>query len=232
MDSKPALLARVLARRVARPVRRMLVVGCGSGLEALALQREFGCEVTGIDVETRFDPLAAQHVRLQYGDARSMAFDDASFDFVYSYHALEHIPQHHRALSEMARVLTPGGHFCIGTPNRSRLLGYLGTNTPLRDKLRWNAADWQMRLRGRFRNEFGAHAGFTESELAADLTRAFGMAEPISLDYYLAIYPHRAGLIRTLDRTGIDRFAFPSVYFFGQAAGAGVARNAPATQDA
>lgn len=61
-------------------------------------------------------------MHLQRGDATSLDFADGRFDCIYSFHALEHIPDYRKALQEMRRVLAPGGTYCIGTPNRLRLV--------------------------------------------------------------------------------------------------------------
>jgi hypothetical protein len=71
-------------------------------------------------------------------------------------------------------------------------------------------------MRGRFRNEFGAHAGFTLRELGSELGAVFNHIEDATLDYYLAMYPHRARTVRLLHGTGAGNFAFPSVYFVGR----------------
>src|SRR6185369_15107300 len=103
-----------------------------------------------------WDPAAAVVAKLQWGVATALEFPDGWFDLVYSYHALEHIPDFRRALSEMKRVLADDGRYFVGTPNRQRLIGYLGSqNTSIRKKILWNASDWSARMRGKFRNEFG-----------------------------------------------------------------------------
>jgi ubiquinone/menaquinone biosynthesis C-methylase UbiE len=209
-----ALMAAAWGEQGAAP--RLLVVGCGRGIEAAVLAQDLGAEVVGIDIEQRFDPRAAARVTLQQGDAMALAFDDASFDIVYSFHALEHITDPHRALSEMHRVLRPGGLWCIGTPNRARLVGYVGGNSTWKQKLAWNWADWRMRLRGRFRNEFGAHAGYTSAELGGMLSRHFSTVDEITQRYYQDLYRRRPGLVRLLNTTGLGRVAYPSVYFIGR----------------
>lgn len=215
-NGKTELLARIIQSHHGPPIRRLLVVGCGSGDEAAILKQELGCEVIGIDVVTTFDPRAASYVQLELGDATSIDYPDASFDCVYSYHALEHIPEHTRALRELRRVLGDGGTFCVGTPNRSRLVGYLGSQgVSATDKLRWNLADWKKRLAGRFRNEYGAHAGFSAGELRHDLEMVFSSATDVTIDYYLAVYRRHAGKVSALQRSGLGRFIFPSVYFIG-----------------
>jgi ubiquinone/menaquinone biosynthesis C-methylase UbiE len=199
---------------VERP--RVLVVGCGRGIEAAVLAQDLDADVTGIDLDPRFDPDAARYAHLALGDATGLAFPDASFDIVYSYHALEHIPDYHKALDEMHRVLRKGGAWCIGTPNRARLLGYVGGGSSWREKLAWNLTDWRMRLTGRFRNEHGAHAGFTSGELRRILAGHFSEVNEVTNAYYRRLYAKRRAVISFLIGSGLGRFLFPSVYFLGR----------------
>lgn len=215
-DLRTEALADLIRGSSRRAIRRLLVVGCGSGKEAAVLAEVLGAETTGVDIVVNFDPEASTAVRLLYGDATRLDFADASFDCVYSYHALEHIPQHVQALREMRRVLADDGLLCIGTPNRSRLFAYLGSRTSLREKLRWNMIDWKARLRGRFRNEYGAHAGFTSDELRRELQDVFGNAEEITLPYYLRVYRKHVRLCRLLNASGLGQMLFPCVYFLGR----------------
>jgi len=215
-DRKTDVLASIIRARIGRPIARALVVGCGSGREAAALGIALGTRVVGIDVRDRFDAEASRLVELRRGDATQLEFDDGAFDLVYSFHVLEHIPRYRRALSEMRRVLAPGGHYCVGTPNRTRLVGYLGSRTAtLRDKIAWNLADWRARLRGRFRNEYGAHAGFTRRELSGALLETFSACDDITLAYYAHLYRRRSGVIRMLEHSGLSRLVFPAIYFMG-----------------
>lgn len=216
LPHRASTIANVIRRRHPAGISKMLVVGCGNGREAHALAEALGCDVTGIDLRGTFDPNAAAKVRLQKGDATELPFAAESFDFIYSYHVLEHIPRYRDALAEMNRVLATGGGLWIGTPNRTRLVGYIGSKATLRQAIRWNAADWSARLRGRFRNELGAHAGFTRRELGGELRAVFTQIDEATLDYYLAIYPHRARIVRLLHDSGLGSYAYPSVYFVGR----------------
>jgi ubiquinone/menaquinone biosynthesis C-methylase UbiE len=215
-DLRTEALADLIRASGRRPIRRLLVVGCGSGKEAAVLADVLGADTTGVDIVVNFDPAASMAVRLLYGDATRLEFVDGSFDCVYSYHALEHIPQHAQALQEMRRVLANDGLLCIGTPNRSRLFAYFGSRASLREKLRWNMIDWKARLRGRFRNEYGAHAGFTSGELRQELQNVFGNAEEITLPYYLRVYRNHVRLCRFLSSSGLGQMLFPCVYFLGR----------------
>jgi ubiquinone/menaquinone biosynthesis C-methylase UbiE len=216
-DGKTETIADILKSHFPDLHGRMLVVGCGSGLEAAILSRELGMSTVGIDIAGNFDPTASTQVHFQVGDARHLEFADRSFDFVYSYHALEHIPSHEKALQEMRRVLRPGGGACVGTPNRLRLIGYLGSkDATFHQKVMWNFNDWTARLRGRFRNQYGAHAGFTAAELRQDLGCAFADITEITSEYYLRLYAKQRALVRAILAAGLGRFLFPSVYFIAR----------------
>jgi SAM-dependent methyltransferase len=209
-------IAEVIRRRHPAGITNMLVVGCGEGREAHALANALGCKVTGIDLRDDFDPEAAAGARLMRADATALPFETDEFDFIYSYHVLEHIPRYRDALAEMNRVLKKGGGLWIGTPNRSRMVGYVGSKVSMKKFIAWNAADWSARLRGKFRNELGAHAGFTLRELGGELRNVFSRMDDATLDYYLAIYPSRARTVRLLQNSGLGTLAFPSIYFVGQ----------------
>ena len=122
-DTKTESVAKIIKDNIGRRIERLLVVGCGSGIEAAILARRLDTKVVGIDVVEGFDAKSMACATLQLGDAMDLRFDDCSFDFIYSYHALEHIPDPALALREMHRVLSAGGGFWIGTPNRLRAIG-------------------------------------------------------------------------------------------------------------
>ncbi len=216
-EPKTSALARVLRGLGHEGPERILVVGCGEGLEAAVLGQEFDAAVVGIDLRDDFAPAAAQAVELRQGDATRLDFPSGTFDLVYCFHALEHIPDFHRALAEMSRVLRVSGVCCVGTPNRSRLIGYLGSkDATWRQRVWWNVVDWRARLAGRFRNEDGAHAGFSAAELRRAVGGAFRSVWDVTPRYYTEVYPRWAEAVRFLDRTGLRHITFPSVYLVGQ----------------
>jgi ubiquinone/menaquinone biosynthesis C-methylase UbiE len=158
---------------------RGLAVGCGSGDEAVYIQHALpGVQITALDAKNRFSAAARREVNLLQCDARALPFRAASFDVAFAMHSLEHVGGASQALAEIARVLKPGGWSYIGVPNRTRLVGYLGSSEPTRwQKVIWNLKDYAARLRGRFANELGAHAGFTWPELQALLREQFTHVE-------------------------------------------------------
>lgn len=196
---------------------KVLVVGCGNGVEASTISHVVGNRAVGIDLaqEYQFDRDAAEDADLVVADATEMPFADNSFDWIYSFHVLEHIPRYEKALAEMRRVLRPDGVCMIGTPNRGRLVGYWSSDGITWGKrILFNWVDWQKRIKGKFRNEFGAHAGFKSDELATILRSAFqDEVFDISVQYYRTIYTRQEKLVSVLDKSGASRFLFPAVYF-------------------
>lgn len=216
VDRKTERVCAMISSHCSRKIEQLLVVGCGSGLEAAILAKGLGTHVTGIDVETDFDLRARELADLCQADARELPFPDDSFDVVYCYHALEHIPEPVRAIREIARVLRDGGSYFIGTPNRSRLIGYLGGKacTTL-EKIQYNLKDWKDRLTGRFRNEFGAHAGFTATELQELIEEALPGPVDVSHQYYDVLYGNHQSLLRIARQSRLYKVLYPSVYFMG-----------------
>jgi ubiquinone/menaquinone biosynthesis C-methylase UbiE len=62
-------------------------------------------------------PYASARLALQVADARSVPFDDASFDYVLAIDLVPHIPVPEQLLAEARRVLKPGGRLIIDVTN-------------------------------------------------------------------------------------------------------------------
>jgi 2-polyprenyl-3-methyl-5-hydroxy-6-metoxy-1,4-benzoquinol methylase len=91
---------------------RVLDVGCGEGLLALAMSRQVG-HVTAIDQHAPTLDLARQHAAAEnidyvLGDFLTHPFEPASFDGVVSVAMLHHVGVE-RGLERMAELLRPGG---------------------------------------------------------------------------------------------------------------------------
>ena len=114
-----------------RPGERVLDLGCGSGRHAFEAAR-WGAKVVALDVGeeelsgvrgTFLAMLAAQELDVGTcsagavrGDARCLPFEDGVFDRVIAAEVLEHIPEDTTAMSELARVLRPGGTLAVTVP--------------------------------------------------------------------------------------------------------------------
>jgi len=107
------------ARRVATYLRprkadRLLEIGCGRGFLTQRVQR-IAAATIGIDLNPEAVANAVT-TGLQKMDACALQFPDRAFDKIYSFHAIEHIPNLARAFAEMDRVLRPGGHVLLVYP--------------------------------------------------------------------------------------------------------------------
>ncbi len=216
-DEKVVAIARLIWDRFGSP-GTILVAGCGNGLEAAHLADLLPARVIGVDLRGAFRPAARARVELRRADVTQLPFENASFDLVFSFHMLEHVSNATKAIAEMSRVVRPGGGFWIGTPNRERLVGYIGSrDASLMEKVQWNLIDWRARLGGRFTNELGAHAGFAKSELAEMLKASFDVVEDETVRYYSVLYPRHRRVLLALERSGLGRIVYPAIYFTGRA---------------
>jgi ubiquinone/menaquinone biosynthesis C-methylase UbiE len=102
--------------------KKVLDVGSGLGGPARALAREFGCQVTGIDLTEEYCRVAemlsgriglSTHLEFLQGDALDLPFADATFDVVWTEHVAMNIPDKSRLYRQMHRVLKPGGTLAI-----------------------------------------------------------------------------------------------------------------------
>ncbi|MBI1263034.1 MAG: methyltransferase domain-containing protein [Rhizobiales bacterium] len=141
--------------------QRALDLGCGAGRHVHAMYYHAKCHVVGIDLgfedvkRTRsgfescpdMDPETQRAFSLSVGDALSLPFPDATFDKILCSEVLEHIPDYKQAVSEINRVLKPGGTLAISVPRF------------FPEWVCWKLSD-------DYHNEPGGHVRiFTESEL-------------------------------------------------------------------
>ena len=80
-----------------------------------------GAAVHGIDISepiARAARVADARIHATVADCRRLPFGDESFDAVYSMGTIEHVTDSATTVSEMWRVLKPGGRALVGVPNR------------------------------------------------------------------------------------------------------------------
>jgi len=97
---------------------QVLEVAVGTGLNLCHYPD--GVQLTGIDLSPAMLRIAHQRaaqlgrtVDLRLGDAQALEFPDACFDTVVCTFSLCAIPDHRRALTQMIRVLRPGGRLLL-----------------------------------------------------------------------------------------------------------------------
>jgi len=99
----------------------VLDVGCGTGVVAITAAR-LGCAVSALDLSpaliehAKFNvELAGVEVDLKEGDVEALPYPDHSFDAVLSQFGHMFAPRPQVAISEMLRVLKPGGTIAFST---------------------------------------------------------------------------------------------------------------------
>ena len=110
--------------RVARYVNGgdWLDFGSAEGGYAAALLRAGATRVVGVDVDpARIETAKREHPEVTFqvvSDATGLPFDDCSFDGVFMNEVFEHVADEGQTLRELHRVLRPGGHLVLISPNR------------------------------------------------------------------------------------------------------------------
>ena len=101
-------------------LERVLEIGCGRGVGTEIIFNRFGAhQVHAFDLDPdmvdqalrRLSSYPADRLKLCVGDAAAIDEDDESFDAVFDFGIIHHVPEWKKAVSEVARVLRPGGRF-------------------------------------------------------------------------------------------------------------------------
>jgi ubiquinone/menaquinone biosynthesis C-methylase UbiE len=118
--SHRALLERMRSPLGDRPAT-VLDVGCGTGVFAALVCSVFPrATIWGVDLVAAMlsrgrerQPSAAEHFTLVQGDSERLPFPTGAFDVVTCSNSFHHYPDQARAISEMHRVLKPGGRLLL-----------------------------------------------------------------------------------------------------------------------
>jgi SAM-dependent methyltransferase len=107
-----------------REGERVLDLGCGSGAFTQEVASA-GADVVGVEVaDAALERARAQDAELEFRLAPidgPLPFEDCSFEMVWASEVIEHVADTARWLSEVRRVLAPGGRLLITTPSHGRL---------------------------------------------------------------------------------------------------------------
>ena len=111
----PALMRATASRQP----DSVLEIGCGNGNGTRLIQRHFHPgRITAVDLDERMIRIArerndADNVSFQVMDASALALADHSVDVVFDFGIIHHIPNWRDCLSELKRVLEPGGELIM-----------------------------------------------------------------------------------------------------------------------
>ena len=109
---------RLLERAQLQPGDHLLDVACGTGIVGRLAERVIGSKgkILGIDSDTGMITVArrkARHLEWKVGHAGALPEPDQSFNVVTCQFGLMFVSDPREALSEMARVLVPGGRVAL-----------------------------------------------------------------------------------------------------------------------
>jgi SAM-dependent methyltransferase len=109
---------------------KVIDVGCGAGRHSFEAFRR-GADVVAFDqnasdlndvdeilqaMKDQGEVPASATAEAVKGDALDLPYDDGTFDCVIASEILEHVPEDDKAISELVRVLKPGGKLAITVP--------------------------------------------------------------------------------------------------------------------
>jgi len=144
-----------------RPEDRILEIGCGIGTVVNELSSK-GHDIAGIDISDE----AIEYGRNKYGDIRlevqaaeTLPYEDESFEVVLSFDLFEHIAAIDKHVSEVRRVLRPGGYYLFQTPNRYSNIIYETLRTK---SLQWRQYHPSLHSPGQLRRRMARHGFETQ----------------------------------------------------------------------
>lgn len=122
-EQAEAMAALIHEGTVYPPGSRVLEAGCGVGGQTARLLRSSpGAHVVAVDRDQRSLVRARTHIKAMSGhhrvrwcrsDLAALPFPDESFEHVFVCFVLEHVANTHRVLTELRRVLHPGGTLTV-----------------------------------------------------------------------------------------------------------------------
>jgi SAM-dependent methyltransferase len=142
----PASQRRILSTRITENWR-CLEVGAGAGSMTRWLAEAVGAsgKVVAVDLDTRFvADIDQPNVEVLEADVRHLSLKNDSFDLVHARYVLIHIPDFQVALTNILRVLKPGGWLVLEEPDFSAARAVVRERTACQAMDRVNQSILQM----------------------------------------------------------------------------------------
>ena len=173
---------------------KVLEVGCGRGFYLKTLKNVWpNLTVTGIDLNQEYLDMAKRflegmEVELIKANATKLPFKDNSFDRAIGTEILEHIPDDQGAISEMYRVLKPGGIVMITVPNKNYPFCWDPANWVLERTFHWHLPSNIWWLAGIWADH---ERLYDERELRSKMEKAgFGVEKVWHVTHYCLPFSH------------------------------------------
>ena len=131
----------------------VLDIACGEGYGAYMLasraQQTTGVDISREAVEHALNKYNRPNLTFLEGNCLSIPLADHSVDIVVSFETLEHFVEHDQFLSEVRRVMRPGGIFIVSSPDKAIYTEQLGNQNPYHPH-ELEADEFEDNLRGSF----------------------------------------------------------------------------------
>ena len=184
-----------------RPVRRILDLGCGTGLASAELKRAYRkSEVIGLDSSVgMLEQLKARSgllrpLRAACADFTELPLADQSIDLIFSNLAFQWCARPDELFNEIRRVLSPGGML---------LFSSLGVGTLRELAIAWEDLHESYRV-----------APFADILELGDAMMAAGFREPVMDAERITVdYPAVSNLLEELEATGMAGFLCGDVHW-------------------
>jgi SAM-dependent methyltransferase len=112
----------VLSHHLAGPGGRLLDCGCGIGQYVRPLCQRCGLDAFGVEYEQEaVDAIQSDDFlknRVSQGDLQHLNYSSDQWDYALLNEVLEHVADDEQVLSEVHRILKPGGLLFVFSPNR------------------------------------------------------------------------------------------------------------------
>lgn len=148
---------------------RLLDIGCGNASQTEFFVRHVA-QAVGIDLQffrlPGFrDDLLERHITniaLTGGSAEELPFNSKTFEYVTCFEVLEHVKDQQKTLSEIWRVLKPGGELLLSVPHRWWIFETHGADLPL---LPWNRVPFFSWLPKKWHDARARARNYTQHEI-------------------------------------------------------------------
>jgi SAM-dependent methyltransferase len=183
--------------------RRVLEVGCGMGNFAERVAHDTVGEVVATDLSPRMVELARERgLDARVADVQALPFADGEFDCAVANAMLYHVEDLDRALSELARVLEPGGRLVsvtIGAEHMAEVWRLVGYRKPERPFSRENGAEQLARhFRRVERQDVDAQLVFPDAAAVHEYVESTIFSDDVARPLPVFEGPFRAGVHATV----------------------------------